>query len=104
MLTSEDLNHFRSIIIQPVISEKSMADGEGRGKYHFRVHPRANKVEIRRAIEALFNVRVREVNTLNVTGKIRRRSLRHRPGRTAGWKKAIVQLAPGERIDLIETG
>ena len=42
MLTSEDLNHFRSIIIQPVISEKSMADGEGRGKYHFRVHPRAN--------------------------------------------------------------
>lgn len=104
MLTTEDLNYYRSIIRQPVISEKSMSDGETRGRYHFRVDPKANKVEIRRAIQALFNVRVQSVNTMMVKGKARRRSYRHRVGQTAAWKKAIVQLAPGERIEVIETG
>jgi len=104
MLTTEDLNYYRTIIIQPVISEKSMGDGESRGRYHFRVHLKANKVEIGRAIEALFNVRVQSVNTMTVKGKVRQRSHRHRVGKTAAWKKAIVQLAPGERIEIIETG
>jgi large subunit ribosomal protein L23 len=104
MLTDERMNHYRRIIIAPVISEKSMADGEGNGKYHFRVASSANKVEIRRAIEALFDVHVRSVNTQNVQGKVRRRSFRHRPGKTAKWKKAVVTLAPGERIEVIETG
>ncbi len=101
MLTSEQLNYYRNILIQPVISEKSMGQSESQHKYHFRVHPRANKVEIRRAVEAIFGVRVTAVNTLNVRGKARRRSYRHRMGRTAHWKKAIVELAPGDRIDVI---
>lgn len=101
MLTSEQLNYYRNILIQPVISEKSMEQSESQRKYHFRVHPRANKVEIRRAVEAIFGVRVTAVNTLNVRGKTRRRSYRHRMGRTARWKKAIVELAPGDRIDVI---
>ncbi len=101
MLTSDQLNYYRSILIQPVISEKSMAASEAERKYHFKVHPKANKVEIRRAVEAIFNVRVESVNTLNVRGKARRRSYRHRMGRTANWKKAIVMLAPGDRIDVM---
>jgi large subunit ribosomal protein L23 len=101
MLTNDQLNYYRNILIQPVISEKSMAAGEAEGKYHFKVQPRANKVEIQRAVEAIFNVRVLSVNTLNVRGKTRRRSYKHRMGRTANWKKAIVKLAPGDRIDVM---
>ena len=104
MLTSDQLNYYRSILIQPVISEKSMEASETEHKYHFKVHPKANKVEIRRAVEAIFNVRVESVNTLNVRGKTRRRSPRHRIGKTADWKKAVVQLAPGDRIEVIEAG
>jgi large subunit ribosomal protein L23 len=104
MLSDERLNYYRRIIVHPVVSEKSMESGELHSKYHFRVASYANKVEIRRAVEALFNVRVRAVNTLNVQGKTRRRSYRHRIGKTASWKKAIVTLAPGDRIDVIETG
>ena len=103
MPSTEQFNRYRTIIIKPVISEKSMEDGETNGKYHFCVASGANKVEIQSAIEALFNVRVVAVNTLNVQGKQRRRSPRDRMGRTASWKKAIVKLAPGERIDVIQT-
>jgi large subunit ribosomal protein L23 len=102
--TSEQMNHYRTIILQPVISEKSMAASERGGSYQFKVMASANKVEIGQAIEALFNVRVRSVNTLMVKGKARRRSYRQRLGRTAGWKKAIVQLAPGDRIDVVGAG
>jgi large subunit ribosomal protein L23 len=101
MLTSDQLNYYRAILIQPVISEKSMEATEAEHKYHFKVNPKANKVDIRRAVEAIFNVRVESVNTLNVRGKSRRRSQRHRMGRTASWKKAIVMLAPGDRIDVM---
>lgn len=104
MLTSADMNHYRSIILQPIVTEKSMEQSERLNKYHFRVHPDANKVEIQRAIEALFNVRVTGVNTMTVQGKTRRRSYRYRLGKTAHWKKAIVTLAPGHRIEFIETG
>ena len=101
MLTSDQLNYFRSILIQPVISEKAMEATEAQRKYHFKVSPKANKVDIRRAVEAIFNVRVESVNTLNVRGKSRRRSQRHRMGKTAAWKKAIVMLAAGDRIDVM---
>jgi large subunit ribosomal protein L23 len=101
MLSSEQMNYYRSILIQPVISEKSMEAVEAERKYHFKVSPKANKVEIARAVEAIFNVRVESVNTLNVHGKARRRSYRHRMGRTAAWKKAIVMLAVGDRIDVM---
>ena len=103
MLTSQDINRFRTIIRQPIVTEKSMEQAETLGKYHFRVHSDANKVEIRRAVEALFSVEVMAVNTMNVLGKSRRRSYRYRAGKTARWKKAIVTLAPGHSIDVVET-
>lgn len=104
MLSTQQINEYRRIITAPVISEKSMEAGEELAKYHFRVPVSANKVEIRRAVEAIFNVRVRSVNTMNVKGKARRQNYRHRMGKTADWKKAIVQLAPGDRIDVMQSG
>ena len=89
----------RQVIIEPVVSEKSyalMADG----KYTFRVDDRAHKTQIARAIEEIFEVRVRAVRTAQVRSKPKRRGLNS--GRTRSWKKAVVQLAPGERIELFE--
>ena len=102
MPTAEQLEGYHNIIRAPIISEKSMGQAEQENKYHFEVHPDANKIQIRDAIEAVFNVRVIKVNTLNVKGKTRRRSYRHRTGKTARRQKAIVTLAPGARIDLIQ--
>lgn len=104
MLSNQDLNRYRNIILQPIVTEKSMGQAETMNKYHFRVHPHANKVEIRSAVEALFGVRVLGVNTMNVMGKSRRRSYRYRIGKTARWKKAIVTLAPGNSIEMIQGG
>ena len=103
MPTTEQINFYRSIILQPVITEKAMAAAEALNKYHFYVHSDANKVQIRQAIEALFDVRVVKVNTLNMIGKVRQRTYRHRTGKTAAAKKAIVTLAAGDHIDLMET-
>ena len=71
-----DLDLFRTIIQRPLVTEKSMAQSEAEPghKYHFRVHPDANKVQIRIAIEHLFNVRVQKVNTMMVRGKNKRAS------------------------------
>ncbi len=103
MLTNENLDLFRTIIVRPIITEKSMRQSEELRKYHFKVHPNANKVQIHDAIEALFNVRVNTVRTMNVRGKSRRKSYRYRMGKTARWKKAIVTLAPGNTIDIVQT-
>lgn len=104
MLRAEELNQYRSIILRPVVTEKSMREAEQRNTYTFEVHPAANKVEIRRAIEGMFNVAVIDVNTMQVRGKQRRRSYRHRTGHTAQRKKALVTLAEGDRIDVVEMG
>ena len=102
MRLPEQLEEYRNIIRAPIITEKSMEQAEQENKYHFAVHPDANKVQIRYAIEALFDVRVVKVNTMNVKGKARQRSYRHRTGKTARSKKAIVTLAPGDRIELVQ--
>ena len=89
----------RQIILEPVVSEKSyalMADG----KYTFRVDDRAHKTQIRLAVEEIFDVGVVEVRTIKVRSKPKRRGVHN--GRTRSWKKAIVQLAPGDRIELFE--
>jgi large subunit ribosomal protein L23 len=89
----------RSVLIEPVVSEKSyalMADG----KYTFRVDDRAHKTQIARAVEEIFDVEVVEVRTIKVRSKPKRRGL-HR-GKTRAWKKAIVELGPGDRIELFE--
>jgi large subunit ribosomal protein L23 len=89
----------RAVIIRPVISEKSYAL-IAEGKYTFRVHDRAHKTQIARAVEEIFGVDVADVRTAKVRAKPKRRGLHW--GKTRAWKKAIVQLAPGERIELFE--
>ena len=87
----------REIIIRPIITENSY-DMMEENVYTFEVAKDSNKVEIRQAIEALFNVHVTKVNTLNVKSKPKR--LRQQPGRTRTWKKAMVTLAEGETIEI----
>jgi large subunit ribosomal protein L23 len=89
----------RTVIIRPVVSEKSYAL-ISEGKYTFRVDDRAHKTQVARAVEEIFDVDVAAVRTSKVRSKPKRRGLSQ--GRTRSWKKAIVQLAPGERIELFE--
>ena len=87
------------VIIKPIVSEKSYALATI-GKYTFRVHPDAHKTQIRHAVEEIFNVTVTDVRTMRMKPKPKRRGWT--PGKTRGWKKAIVELAPGSRIELFE--
>ena len=89
----------RNVLIRPVVSEKSYAL-IGEGKYTFRVNDRAHKTQISRAVEEIFGVSVAGVHTSKVRAKPKRRGLAQ--GKSRSWKKAIVQLAPGERIELFE--
>ena len=89
----------RTVIIRPVISEKSYAL-IAEGKYTFRVHERANKTQVRQAIEEIFDVRVVDVRTMTVKPKPKRRG--YTSGKTRGWKKAIVELHPEDHIELFE--
>jgi large subunit ribosomal protein L23 len=89
----------RNVIIRPVVSEKSYAL-IAEGKYTFRVDHRAHKTQIARAVEEIFDVGVAEVRTSKVRAKPKRRGLTQ--GKSRSWKKAIVQLAPGDRIELFE--
>ncbi len=82
------------------LSEKATLLGDLNNSYVFRVDPRANKSEIRRAVETIFGKTVVSVNTCNVRGK-KKRERRADFGRTANWKKAVVKLAEGDRIDLV---
>ncbi|MBN1521674.1 MAG: 50S ribosomal protein L23 [Candidatus Aureabacteria bacterium] len=85
------------IIMNPVISEKSTALSEKQGKYVFCVEKKANKIQIRRAVEKIFNVNVTSVNTMNYRGK--RKRVRRAEGMTPSWKKAVVTLKKGQKID-----
>jgi len=82
------------------LTEKQALLTEKLNKYVFRVSPRANKIQIKQAVERLFNKKVVSVNTCNYAGK-KKRERRADFGRKAHWKKAIVTLAEGEKIDLI---
>lgn len=88
------------VIIKPVISEKSM-DGLAEKKYTFKVHPDANKVEIKQAVEEIFDVKVEKVTTMNMLGKMKRQG--RTQGRRASYKKAIVKLtADSKTIEFFE--
>jgi large subunit ribosomal protein L23 len=89
----------RDVIIKPVVSEKSYAAFDG-NVYTFVVADDANKVEIRQAIEEIFNVKVTRVNTLNRSGKRKRNRRTGNWGQRAGQKRAIVSLAEGEIIEI----
>jgi large subunit ribosomal protein L23 len=90
--------HPNEVLLAPVVSEKSYAQIEATNTYSFRVHPDAHKTQIRQAVEELFDVKVLRVNVSKVQSKPKRRGL-HK-GRKPGWKKAIVQLKPGDSIEI----
>ena len=88
------------IIKRPLITEKTSIQKELYNQLTFEVDRRANRIEIKRAIETIFNVRVSGVKTVQVIGKIKKRG--RIIGKRRNWKKAIVRLMPGERIDFFE--
>ncbi|MEA1926960.1 MAG: 50S ribosomal protein L23 [Candidatus Auribacterota bacterium] len=88
----------RQIIISPVITEKGTVLQEKNNQYLFRISSRANKIQVRAAIEKIFGVKVTVVRTITVHGKIRR--VGRTQGRKSSWKKAIVTLKDGDTIDL----
>ena len=92
-------SHAREVLLAPVVSEKSYGLIE-QNKYSFRVHEKAHKTQVRQAVEELFDVTVLGVNVVKVQSKPKRRGLSR--GRRPGWKKAIVQLAPGDKIEIFE--
>ena len=89
----------RQVLIAPVVSEKSYSLIT-ENKYSFRVHTKAHKTQIRQAVESLFDVKVVGVNVVKVQPKPKRRGM-HK-GTKPGWKKAIVQLREGDKIDIFE--
>ena len=88
------------IIETASLTEKASLLSEKQNKYVFRVSPKANKIEIKRAVEQLFNKKVVSVNTANYAGK-KKRERRADFGRKPHWKKAIVTLKEGDKIDLV---
>jgi large subunit ribosomal protein L23 len=88
------------IIKEPRITEKANLQKEGANQISFKVDRRANKIEIRKAIEILFKTKVLEVKTINVRGK--RRRMGRNSGKRPDWKKAIVKLAPDQSIEFFE--
>lgn len=91
-----------SILIKPIITEKATANGEKNNCYSFEVNTKANKIEIKKAVEAAYGVSVGKVRTMNVRPdrKTRQTKTGVQHGKTNAVKKAIVQLAEGESIDL----
>lgn len=88
------------VIKEPHITEKANLQKEETNQITFRVHKKANKVEIRQAVETFFKTKVLEVRTMNVRGKKRR--MGRTVGKKSDWKKAVVRLAPGENIEFFE--
>jgi len=91
------------VIRRPVVSEKSTALAEVAGRYVFEVAPEANKFQIRDAVEKLFNVRVRAVRTMVMHGKVKRAGATRAELKRTNWKKAIVTLGEGQKIEILET-
>jgi large subunit ribosomal protein L23 len=91
------------IVLRPIISEKSMDESQ-RGKYTFAVHDDASKIQIKDAVEAIYKVTVLGVNVLTTKSKEKRGGTRRSrvAGRTTPWRKAIVTLAPGQKIEFFE--
>ncbi len=88
------------IIQKPLVTEKSTAMQEDGNWLAFRVHPDANKIQIKEAIEKIFDVTVLHVNTLNVRGKAKR--FGKNMGVSKGWKKAMLRLKDGDKIEMFE--
>jgi large subunit ribosomal protein L23 len=91
---------YYDIIKSPLITEKTTIQKEDSNQFSFKVSRKANRVEIKRAIENIFNVKVAGVRTMQVKGKTKQRG--RIIGKRKDWKKAIVTLIPGERIDFFD--
>ena len=91
--------HPNQVLIAPVVSEKSYSLITDR-KYTFRVHEDAHKTQVRQAVEELFDVKVVAVNIVQMPAKPKRRGMTR--GTRPGWKKAIVELKPGDKIEIFE--
>ena len=91
--------HASQVILAPIVSEKSYA-ASTRGSYTFKVHPDSHKTQIRQAVEELFGVKVERVNVIKVQAKPKRRGAIK--GTRQGWKKAVVQLRAGDKIEIFE--
>ena len=89
------------IIVKPVITEKMSESSEKMGNYAFVVNPKANKLEIRKAVEEMYGVTVTAVNTMNYAGKSKSRFTKTgvQNGKTAAYKKAIIKIVEGDTID-----
>lgn len=94
-----DIERMYRIVAKPIVTEKGSTDTAERNAYHFRVPVDANKIEIRQAVERIFEVKVRSVNTAHMRGKTRRRGWV--AGKRPDWKKAMVTLAEGHTIDVL---
>ncbi len=90
----------KSVLIKPIISEKADAQGK-KGKYSFVVDKKTNKIEVKKAVEAMYGVSVAEVNTAIIPGKVKSRNTRSGAvkGRSSSYKKAVVTLVDGEEIN-----
>ena len=91
--------HPAQILIKPVVSEKSY-NQITENRYTFRVHPDAHKTQVRQAVEELFDVKVTSVNIVQMPAKPKRRGMIR--GTKSGWKKAIVELKAGDKIEIFE--
>lgn len=94
------MKEVHDIIISPLVTEKSTTQREGQNQYSFKVNKRANKIEIKEAVERLFKVKVMEVRTATIRGKVKR--LGRQFGKRPDWKKAVITVKEGDRIDFFE--
>jgi len=88
------------IIKRPIITEKTNIQKDLHNQVTFEIDSRANRIEVKRAVEQIFNVKVADIRTMHVSGKFKRRG--RVLGKRRNWKKAIVKLMPGERIEFFE--
>ena len=94
------MRHYSEVILAPLVTEKGTLVGELGNQFLFKVSPDANKIEIKKAVEDFFKVKVVRVHTVNMLGKKRR--VGRIVGQRAAWKKAYVTLAEGQSIDFFE--
>ncbi len=87
------------VIESPIITEKAVRNSSSFDQYSFKVKKQANKIDVKRAVEAIYNVNVLSVKIINVRGKMKR--VRYQLGRTAAWKKAIVRIKAGQKIEFV---
>ena len=95
----------KSVLVAPIVSEKAVGQAEAANTYHFKIRVDANKIDVKKAIEKKFDVKVKDVRVINVLGKAKRQYTRTGVinGKKADWKKAIVRLYDGYNLDLYST-